>query len=78
MPANQKISSSISTIFRIPTTLKYSPLSPVSEGSTFQIMPDDFSMGLIFLGDSCSSNRGNRWGNVPTGVMALGGSCPDG
>ena len=31
-------------------------------------------MGVIVLGGSCPSNRGNcPWGNCPTGVMVIGG-----
>ena len=45
----------------IPTTLKYLPLFPVSEGDAVEIM------GVIVLGGSCSSNRGDcPLGNYPT------------
>ena len=58
MSRKLEIYSSILTIPRIPTTLKYSPLFPVSEGSAFQIMPDDFPTGVIVLGGSYPSIRG--------------------
>ena len=36
-------------------------------------------MGVIVLRGNCPTNRGNcPWGNCPTGVMVLGGSCPGG
>ena len=66
----------------IPTTLKYSPQFPVSEGSAVEIMPNNFPMGVIVLGGSCPSNRGNcpraflsHLGNGPKGVVVLVGNC---
>ena len=42
-------------------------------------MPDNFPMGVIVLGGSCPSNKGDcPRGNCPTGVMVLEGSCPGG
>ena len=51
--------SFFSTISRIPTTLKYSPLFPVSEGGAVEIMPDILPMGVIVLGGIYPSNRRN-------------------
>ena len=74
MSSKLKISPSISTISRISTTLKYSPLFPVSEGSAFKIMPNDFPMGVIVLAIGGITLEGN----CPTGVMVLGVRCPGG
>ena len=50
------------------STLKYSPLFPVSEVDAVEIM------GVIVLGGSGPCNRGEcPQGNGPTGVMVLGG-----
>ena len=58
----------------IPATLQYYPLFSVREGGAVEIMPGD---GVIVLGGSCSSNRGNcPRGNCPTGVIVPQGNSP--
>ena len=68
-----------STISRIPTTLKYLPLFPVSQGGAVEIMPNNFPMGVAVLGGSCPAIGVIALeGICPTGVMVLGGSGPGG
>ena len=59
-----------STISIIQTSLKYSPLFPVSKGCAVEII------GVIVLRGTCPSKRGGGYcprDNYPTGVMVLGG-----
>ena len=53
-----------STISMIPTTLTYSPLFLIREGSAVEIMPDNFPMRAIVLRGNCPRNRGIALGVV--------------
>ena len=71
------ISPFISTIYRIPTTVRYSHQFPVSEVGEFQIMPNDFPIGVIVLAIGVIALRVD----CPTWVIVMVGnnkrdSCP--
>ena len=90
MGSELDVTPSISTIYSISTTRKYSPLFPVSEGGAFQIISNDFPRGVVVLEGSCPSNRGDciqgqlsYRGNGQLGLVVLvgidrRGSCHSG
>ena len=63
------------TISRIPTTLRYSPLFPVSEDGAVDIMPNDVPVGVIVLSLKVivlAIGVAALEENCLTGAMALG------
>ena len=63
-----------STISRIPTTLNYFPLFPVSEGAAVQNMPNNGPMRVNCPWGSYPINRGD----YPWGLLSHRGNGPRG